>query len=384
MRKLSKSRAQRCRIWFFLILLVAHVSRQYSTKLQYLIFTFHRSHRRKIRFSDYRILPIANLLLCTVMLIMSTYSCTTSLGDKKAIEPPNWYLNPPANTVVDFYGVASAHNLDQAKRKSLEDVAANLGIQISGQSLIISTKKDGVGTSHFTEETSAVVGNTEFSNYTYLKTDHDPATNTYWVLVKVDKKKLLADIKYQSDKLTRELENDFGYFDRASNLAQVLSSEELRYKAAKLERLCNTRRYLDNNFNPDPILEDLRQKAKKLQQALESLKVFVKHDVNTEHLAQNLEQLLTENKVKVVGSANVSGATTISITSNVIFSFVYDHVAKLNVKLESIDENGKILLTSNFEEAGASPSSDRAALEQANYKIAENFKKQGLLNSLGF
>lgn len=326
---------------------------------------------------------LVTILTISTIILTGCNSNPSRPAQRNNTQVPQWVLSPPPDTVSALYGVGDRNSLDQAKKAALAEIAGKLGTAIKADTTITASIRNNQAQQSFVENIKSNVANTEFSDFEVVNTEQ--GSGRYWVLVKVDRSAMSKNLRFKINQVSRELNLDFSDFNKQTSLKKVRSGAALQERLDQLKTYAMTLRAIDPTYNVVSVFDDARSKERQIRQAKDSLQVKIEYDDETWLLAKKLESLLTDSKIKVTSEGSRKGKTVINISSNVqYFNILKDYYAKMIVDIQAIDENGKVLATSNHTISGVSRTSQQMALEQANIKLANRLSEQGLLESIGF
>ena len=322
------------------------------------------------------------LILVAVLATVLGGCQTLSVNLGQSAKAPEWYLNPPPDTPEALYGLGERRTLELAKSAALSDVAGKLGTQIKSQLTLTQSRMGDRTRDAMSEEINAAVANTEITHFELVNSAQGGLG--YRVLVKVDKAKMADELQVRIAELQAEINHKFNAVAKYSDLAKLKAGSTIEPQLAELKAKASTLRAISPGMDNGPLLKALAGYEAKIESARSRLVVMVKHDSSSKIFAQKLEALLSEKRIKVVSSGGSRGKTVIDLASEVeYFDTLGDMHARLRMVIRSIDDRGKVIATRNEQQSGYSRSSKQAALEQANYKLAEQYTSQGVFTALG-
>lgn len=300
-------------------------------------------------------------------------------GNTALANAPDWALKPPADTSNYYYGVGSSTNKSQAPKAALAEIASRWSVSIEVEDISQFELKDGQTRDSYVSNIKSQVKNTEFSHYKVMKTDK--VKHTYWVLVQVDRPKMISELKFKIDQVKKDVNRGIAALKTVSELERNEIATELRPKLVKLRATVGTLRIIDSGYNAAKDLDQISQQLIDLK-AAQKIVVSIQNDNDSKVFARDLKSALTEKKVRI-GSSSQSN-TVISISSDLEYSHHMGvHWAKMSVDIQAKDRAGKILASNIHQVTGASPTSKQAALQNANKKLTKKLEEEGLLESIG-
>ena len=312
------------------------------------------------------------------MILILLQACT--LAPRQ--QTPQWALSPPEDTSQTLYGVASRQTLDQAKKAALAEIAGKLGTSVQSDTRLKNEWKNDTTTENFVENIKTHVSATQFSHFDVVNSAQ--IADQYWILIKLNKTAMARELQQKIQLSLKQLDADFTSYNGYSALQKVQASSELKAQLLQLETTVKTLYAIASNYNIEPAMSSLRKKQAQLASARDAIKIKIESDKNTRLFAKKLESYLTDRKFKILNEGSRTGKTVIAISSEIqYFNILNDHQAKMGVNIRVFDETGKVLTTSVHSITGYSRISQRAALDQANLMLAENFNSKGVLNIIG-
>lgn len=305
------------------------------------------------------------------------------IPSKKVEKAPQWALNPPPNTDTALYGTGMKRNRDSAIKSALAQIASNLSVNISAESLSQTRAQNGQENMRYAEDVKAQVNKTQFSNYKVLNSQ--AVSNGVWVLVEVDKAQMANDLHSKITRSQTQLSQQFKEFSTASSLEKAQLAPKLHAELVDMRAAIATLESIQKNSNNAQATAFILSKEAELRKAKSSMKVKIEHDKNTSLLANKIATLLSQKDVKVVEGGSRKGKSVIVINSKVNNLKIQNaFVAKIELKLDAIDDQGKTIKSYLKTLNGASPSSYAAALDQANVKLFNVLQEEKVMESFGF
>jgi hypothetical protein len=177
---------------------------------------------------------------CTVLQNMSHRD-----KDAQSSELPNWYLNPTKDDVDYWYGSGSGDTTDGAVGHALTDIASRLKISVKAQyhekQSLINKKYD----INVESKIDTAVDEIQFSGYELIMSEKHGGK--YYVLIKVNKERFLADRNTSLNKLDAEIE-------RIYSIGQNLSDPEIESLLGKIDKAIDLS-MLVNSIRSSPAIE---------------------------------------------------------------------------------------------------------------------------------
>lgn len=297
---------------------------------------------------------------------------------------PSWFMAPPADSPQYLYGLGEGQSRDHAVKLALADIGGKLGTSLKSDLRISKTLRDDKEGLSMQEDIDASVKKMEYSNFE-VESAAEQAGKMY-VLVRLDRGAMAAKLKSEIEQSRQHLRDDYEQYKQYSSLKKSQVTSELKKKMDKLRLDAVVTKGLVPAYDPLPVLDEVRQMEQVFGKNRDALEVLVERDTNTEVFAQKLEELLTQQGLKVVSTGSRSGKTVIHVkgTKEDKQFDETEYWTKLLVNIQVFDERGKILKTYALNEQGASMSGFSTALAQANVKLYNQFVAKNLMSDLGF
>ena len=298
-------------------------------------------------------------------------------------EMPSWAINPPPNSTSELFGVGSGATREQAINRALTTIAGNLSTAVVSEIRQTTELSNGLENNNFIEDMRAEVNKTQFNNYHVVSSTQ--LKSEIWVLVKVDRQQMANNLQNKIQQLNSELDFRFNDFAKATALEQSQLSPNLQESLNQLKTSAATLAAVQPSFNQSQIMAYALKRETQLRHIKNNMVVIIESDQNMDLFARKIETLLTQRDVKVISSGDRAGKSVIIIKSNVKNMNIQDvYVARVELKVDALDESGKTLKSYMKTLNGASPTSYDAALSQANSKLFDEFTNDNVIGTFGF
>lgn len=331
------------------------------------------------RFLGACVIAIGVLMNAGCVTMPGAHSFTQKTAAKPA--PPSWYLNQPANSASALYGKGTGASRQDAVNEALAEIAAGLRVTIKAETKQRRTYSGGQEAMSSDEQIEASVNAIDFTQYDVAQSAE--TGGTHWVHVRVAKAALAKDLDQQIQEQKRALDLAFQRFLAASALAQSREIPELEAQLDQLEANAISLATL-TDYDRSTITRYTANHKDKLERARRNMVVKIEHGRHTGLFARKLEELLTQRDIKVVNGGSRSGKTVLSVKSEVKQQrYGSAYISVVNLKVQAMDERGKVLNTYVKTLNGASPTNYDASLRQANLKLFEAFVDDDVLNTSG-
>jgi len=171
-------------------------------------------------------------------------------------EIPKWYVNTPKDNSLYFYATAEGYSKQNAIKNALNDIASRINVKISSNFVINKGIHNEKTYNEIYQQINTQISNVSFNNYEILKTQK--RDDKYYVLVRVNKQKLIKSLKTKTDLNLQNLK-----FDNQTPIKKVISAYKILNGLKKLKSDVFILESLGHDINPYVIkIEKLENKAK--------------------------------------------------------------------------------------------------------------------------
>jgi hypothetical protein len=292
---------------------------------------------------------------------------------------PDWILNPPKDSAAFYYGVGSGDSRDAARLSALADIAAKLRTELAVETQVQQRLDDQGFKESYQQSIAANIDVTRFSRFS-VEQSHGQE-GRYWLLVKIARDDLLADLQDQLYQARQQLDDATERYRAYSMLRRFSAGGAILTQIDQIQSLLSTLRAVatDRDVETYGGLQSLRAEVLANN---DRLLVTVKADSEVSDLSRQLMKLLVEQRVAV--SNQGQGNAVIELSAEVERFSVYDEKqVQLKLTVVSYDSRGRIIASNHYVQAGYSRSSYKMAIFQANQKLSRRFQELGVFAALG-
>jgi len=322
-----------------------------------------------------------NLLIC-LMLLLPLAGCETLLPKKQESVAPAWVLSPPADSREWFWGVGEGPELDTAKRTALKDIAAKLRVSISGQLesrvTVDNNKVDRQARTRISEE----VQKTEFSNYVVDKTAQ--STNSFFVLVKVDRQGFIRDLKDKLSNLDANIQPVAAGLVSKTPLERFVSLRRLQPNLGKGVGYAQLLLGAESGGEGANHLRNYEYLQQQATQALTRLVFQIQARSEDNDLAVAIGTYLNESGIRTHRSQGAVDNILVISSKSRADEIFGSKLVKLMVTLSVRDDGGRALAGRDYTVSGTSSYDYRGARQSAIRKLVEAMREAGPIAGLGF
>ena len=293
--------------------------------------------------------------------------------------PPDWALNPPPDSMSEYWGVGEGYDLETARRTALRSIAAKLRVSVSGSTdSQTSVRNDAVDRSARTR-VSEVVQETEFSNVTVEKSGK--FKDSFYALVKVDRRAFVRETQAKFEGFNRMVQEEL------KDVATLMPIEQYRKMLIALPNIDKAiaqgllLRVADPAFTGADQIKRLEGQRQQATTAASRLVVAVEHDPQDADLARGVTSFLNAQGIRV---SQTNKSLVLRITSNSKDNLLFGnktHQVQVNIQLQ--DDKGQTHASKQYRINGNSMDSFVMARQDAVNKLTRAMNEAGAAGGLG-
>jgi len=172
-----------------------------------------------------------------ILLIIIFFSACTNP------EPPKWYINTPKDNTLYFYASAEGYTKQEAIKQALNDIASRINVKISSNFVINKGIHNQKTYNEIYQQINTKISNISFNNYEIVKTEKND--EKYYVLIRVNKQKLINNLKTKIDLKFNQL-----HFENRTAIQKIISAYDILYEIKKLKSEVFILESLEVNITP--------------------------------------------------------------------------------------------------------------------------------------
>ena len=285
---------------------------------------------------------------------------------------PLWYTKTIQNTNQYIYGKAQGFDLKEVKLLALEDMSNKLIVQIQSSILINKKTSSNLYSKEIIQNIKQTSKNIIFSNYKVKKLQN--ISNTYYVLLEVNREKLFNNYKKEFDILNNTINTKYESSYNHSKFEQINILQSAYDKIDEAKEIIYILKALNNDFLYKDYLEFYEIIQIKVQSLKRNLKISLTND-NKHNLFKNyIAKLLNTNNYIITNKSKL----IINIKNITNYSKYYGwNIAKINTNINIIF-NKKIISTNIITSVGRSVSSKNSALINASKDFNNKLQELGI------
>jgi len=279
-----------------------------------------------------------------------------------------------------FYGVGDGHDLDDARRAALRDVAAKLRVSISAttdaQVTVSNDLVDRLSRSKVSEE----VRKTTFAKHQLEKSEAH--SGGVYALVSVDREMLVAETKSRLEEKDRALRAGLDSARGLAGLERLRLASQLKPLTEDLADLLSLMNSASPGFAREPYSKRVEAARRLNEEAIRSLTFRLQYRPADEDVANLLRQMISESEYRIVEGTQAAGIVHVSTESRV--QVIYGSVlVRLSVHVALRSDKGSVLSQKEYQAEGSSSGDRSAARQSALRKLASELKTRGTAAVLG-
>lgn len=296
---------------------------------------------------------------------------------------PEWYLNPPANTLKLLIGTGGGKTLEEAKDSALSDLIARLGVSIESKfESITETSKynySNKSVAYLKSEVSKI----RISNYELVYSEKIKY-NQFVVMVQSERSKFVNDLTQKiNDKLAAEkqkiktasIDNSLKRFHVAKNAAE---------EAVKLEPTIIILSGMEPSFDNDYYQKEIQKLQTLSENARRNIVFVIKTDTKSAKASTPIKNALSQQGFKVGDSTLRDGVLVINLQTSTQYNRSLGfQIAEIFMDLRTRDHLGKLIGSNSITLTGHATRGFDMAEAAAIEEISEEIKRQGIAKVLG-
>ena len=235
--------------------------------------------------------PLPSLVLVVAVFLLIG-GCATS-----QTTPSDWVLNPPSDSITEYWGVGEGYDLDTARRTALRAVASKLRVSVSGSMQSQTSVRNDTVDRTAQSRVSEVVQETEFTNVTVEKSSK--FQDGFYVLVKVDRRAFVKETQTKFDDLTRLVDQSLADFEKKSPLDQF---QNLQHSLPNIEKAIaygQLLRVADHAFTDGFKITRLEKSRQQAAMAATKLVISLEYAPQDADIARAITDFLNSNGIRV-------------------------------------------------------------------------------------
>lgn len=295
-------------------------------------------------------------------------------------EAPTWVRSPPGDTSAVLYGVGEGHDLDDARRAALRDVAAKLRVSISAtldaQVTVSNDLVDRSSKSKVSEE----VRKTTFAKHQLEKTENH--SNGVYALVSVDRQLLVAETRSRLQEKSRALRAGLDKARGLTGLERLRLAGQLKPLTEDVADLLSLMNSASPEFSRETYSKQVEASRRLNDEALHGLSFRLQYRPADQDVANLLRQMMSESEYRIVEGGQAAGVVHVSTESReqVIYGST---LVRLSVHVSLRSDKGSVFSQKEYHAEGSSSGDRSAARQAAVRKLASELKNRGTAAVLG-
>ena len=323
-----------------------------------------------------------------LLLLLFLFSCSFGGGNKNT-DLPEWYLNPPKNSLAYLYGVGYGTSLDQATQIALSNIAEKISITVS--SSFVTAKQESIvndkalyEAEHEQDVTSKVQG----INFTNYEVDKSIQQGMYiYSLVKVSKSELVDNYFKKVNKIDAEIRQIVKDLNKVSDIEQFARLHRVKEKIAANEINLKIIETLEKS---NLSVEQYYVRYEKLLQE----EIAIKNKIVIKIISKPSDSKLAAVISKSLNDLNIKTSSKLDpknkahallrisgVTKNQVIYGTF--LAKISINLKLLENYGNQISSGALEVSGSSTIDSVSAVDAAIASFKEEIRKKGLFKIIG-
>jgi hypothetical protein len=290
----------------------------------------------------------------TILMFLLFFIIAGCQSTPQPIKIPKWVAQPPQDTKEVFYGIGSGYNIDTANSAALKSIASKLGVTVQGLYLQRQQMSDQAFQNYVDDQVQLSVEETPISNYQIVKSE--AINQTIYSLITVSKSQLLMNAE---EKLARVNKVAVNLIRNQKSQNRLVWS--LEAKKALIEKVGSAYRYaaIINLLSPvQSIDSNLSVWSSLIEKELESRKELCISFKNVNNSSTDIINIIKNSLSKQSVDVSAVCINTLRVKSKEEQKIIYKkNISSIEIDIEFIDENKKLLASQSFIFAGQSISS---------------------------
>jgi hypothetical protein len=296
-------------------------------------------------------------------------------------EQPRWIFDQPSDT-NKIYGVGQSYSILDAKQIALEDVASKLSLIVSSKTSSSISRSGNFLTDGFSSNIDTEVGKIKFNNYVVEKSEK--ISDSYAVMVSVDKAKLFTEKKTQVDNIISSSAKLYNSLSGKNILEERDGLVKINNDMNEMINLSYILFALNSSYNLDNSLMIASDYKQKYNDLMSSLSVVVEENSDPA-VRKIIIDLLNSRGFTVVANnhSQNSKIAYIKIQNSTVKDKIYNgYGVNLTINL-NIGSQEKIINSNTVQVGGTSSISYDEALNSALGALKAKVKNDGFESVFG-
>ncbi len=298
---------------------------------------------------------------------------------------PEWYANPPANTMQTLYAIGEGSDRTEAIANALSNMASTLSVSIASQYESVTTERQGTVNNYDKSVTSAVqseVAKIRISNYDVLQAE-EYGFREFLVLVSSNRSVLFEGIRNDLDQQLAQFRLSEKNLKNSNALKRLKFYLHVNEELSRLPDTLGVLKVLQKSFDGTPYLNE--------QARLDAARIALHRSISFEVRASKEDSGLVTSV-----EAGLSKATYALAKSGGNSHFVVDvttsveraeaqgfTLARTAIALQVRDARGAVVGSNKLNIIGQSTQGYAIARQNVAYKLSQMIEKEGVEKVLG-
>ncbi len=322
------------------------------------------------------------IIVTSVVIILMLQACSMGSKPKPTASIPAWVSQPAADTSATIYGIGSGFSYNDAKEAALKDITGKLITEISSQSKSEVSQFNASVSRSANQQINTRTIETQLSDYKILQTQK--VGGELFMQISMSRSGFIKTSSSRLKELDDKIKGTMRGLSKKTKLQQLISIQDLEPDINKARSLVLLLQAAGSKQNTDKYLAYYNNVNKKSNELLYAVRFNVRSSANVQDFAKHLVTLLQNEKISASLSNTKNADAYIQVSGSIKSSVMFSqHISQLKVRIKISDKNKRVISVKEYESSGSSASDAGSASSSAIKIMGDQFKDNGILESLG-
>lgn len=314
--------------------------------------------------------------------MLAVQACSLGSKPEKTVSLPAWVSNPPADTSETIYGIGSGFSYNEAKEAALKDITGKLITEISSQSRSEISQFNASVSRSANQQISTRTIDTQLSDYKVLQSEQ--VGSELFMQISMSRRGFIKTTSSRLKELDDKIKSTMRGLSGKTKLQQLIAVQDLEPSMDKARSLVLLLQAAGGKQNTDKYLSYYNNVLQKSNDLLYSVQFNVSSSANLKNFARHLVALMHNEKIAAFISDKKRADAYVQISGTIKSSVMFSqHISQLKVRIKISDKNNRVISVREYETSGSSASDANSASASAIEIMGDQFKDNGILESLG-
>lgn len=321
-------------------------------------------------------------------LVLCGLVCLIPCVEAQSSTVPKWFISPPSNDETHLYGSGHGATIGDATNEALNQIASRLSVTVGSSFEKAETVSVHGGAQVYNKQLSSnitsKVAKLKFNNYEIVQNAVEG--KDVFLLVAVDKKKLLSDKVHDLHSLDRSIKDTYGLGVDKSIIEKIISNRNITSMINDAFPLLGVINTLSPAFDVNSYYTRYSDIQAEINETFSKVKVYLVYGPDSKDLIPVVIKHLNDASIVISQRYDPrdDNLVVLKIHTDLKRLELYgSKVVKFNTNFEvkSISEN--TVAASRIESKGASTISFNEACQAAALNLDKKMKEKGIWEVLG-